>query len=360
MIYGSSTAILTPAQAADAQTLDATRGLYVDGAAISRTLRSPGVKWLRGVINTLGNVWYILKPNGDLLEWNGGAGAFGNLLGNFGTAGYLHPALIDNAALATLTPTPAAQALDESLGLYVDRKGFYENNFSTAVKWLRGTNNSFGNPWYFIRPNGDFVAWDGTPQGGTLVGNFGTTAFLVPELLYRAFILPVNGGTLSPTTTVGLDFSPVTNQLRIVTDNGQNIRASLSTGQRGYLDTPLAYTGVAAVPHIVAASYTNNIPSPGSTTLYAIDTNRNSLEILNPENNGTLTEVAVGSLGVTTAEGVAGFDIVGAGNVAFAVLRVNNRSRLYTINLITGAAAEVNGNGDLGTLDLVFGLAVLS
>jgi hypothetical protein len=281
-------------------------------------------------------------------------------LANFGATGYLHPELIYKASTATLTTGQAqARALDESLGLYVDVHGVYENFLGMGEKWLRGANNAFGNPWYVVKPNGDFLAWNGTAAGGTLLGNFGAAGFLNPALIYQAFTFPLNPGTLSPTTAVGLDFNPVTDQLRLVTDNGQNFRVSLPVGH-GFLDTPLAYAPplAAVVPHIAAVSYSNNFASTASTTLYAIDTNRNSLEVISPENNGTLTEI--GSLGLVTAEGIAGFDIVGSSNVALAVLRVNGQSRLYTINLTTGAATLVNGTGAVGALDMIFGLAVVA
>ena len=54
-----------------------------------------------------------------------------------------------------------------------------------------------------------------------------------------------------------------------------------------------------------------------------------------PPNNGTL--VRVGSLGVTNAT-QNGFDIGGASNNAFAIFTVGSTSKVYSINLTTGAA----------------------
>jgi hypothetical protein len=58
-----------------------------------------------------------------------------------------------------------------------------------------------------------------------------------------------------------------------------------------------------------------------------------------PPNNGTL--VAIGSLGIDI-DSDSGFDIGGDSAAAFALLKVNNVTSIYTINLSTGAATKVS------------------
>ncbi|SHL54791.1 protein of unknown function [Flavobacterium xanthum] len=57
-----------------------------------------------------------------------------------------------------------------------------------------------------------------------------------------------------------------------------------------------------------------------------------------PPNNGTL--VAIGNLGVNIDED-SGFDIGGNSATAFALLKVNNSTSVFSINLTTGAATKV-------------------
>ena len=42
--------------------------------------------------------------------------------------------------------------------------GNYTQNYGgTNEKWLKGNLNQYGLPWYFVKPNGQLWAWDGTP-----------------------------------------------------------------------------------------------------------------------------------------------------------------------------------------------------
>ncbi len=57
-----------------------------------------------------------------------------------------------------------------------------------------------------------------------------------------------------------------------------------------------------------------------------------------PPNNGTLVEV--GALGINV-ETVGGFDISSRGGMAYAALKVGEKSAIYTINITTGAATKL-------------------
>ncbi len=150
-------------------------------------------------------------------------------------------------------------------------------------------------------------------------------------------------------TRFGVDFNPVPDRLRVVSDTGQNLRINADTGATttdGNLNP--------ATPDVVGAAYTNSTanPAPTSTQLYDIDAAGDRLLLQNPPNDGTL--VVVGSLGVDTDERV-GFDIAPNG-VAYASLTVAGVSRLYTVDLTTGATTPV---GTIGNGTAVRGLAVL-
>ena len=60
--------------------------------------------------------------------------------------------------------------------------------------------------------------------------------------------------------------------------------------------------------------------------------------IQNPPNNGTLVEV--GALGINVETG-NGFDIGGRSNMAYGLLTVGTATKIYSINLSTGAATAV-------------------
>ncbi len=150
-------------------------------------------------------------------------------------------------------------------------------------------------------------------------------------------------------TSFGLDFNPVPDRLRVVSDTNQNLRINPNNG----LVTTDSDLNPGA-PDISGAAYTNSFPGATTTTLFDIDTASDSLVIQNPPNNGTL--MTVGPLGVD-ATGVAGFDIGQGKNEAFAELTVGATTQLYAINLSTGAATAA---GNIGLVPTALrGLTVL-
>ena len=162
----------------------------------------------------------------------------------------------------------------------------------------------------------------------------------------------------------GVDFNPVPDRIRVTNDQEQNLRANPADGSN-VADKPLAYAAADANkdqnPSVVASAYTNNIAGTKSTTLYNIDSALDALVTQNPPNDGTLN--TVGKLGVNAAAN-AGFDITSGGdpagtmtNAAFAALQVEGEktSRLYSINLTTGAATLI---GKIGGKQPLVGIAI--
>src|SRR5205823_5913860 len=105
-------------------------------------------------------------------------------------------------------------------------------------------------------------------------------------------------------------------------------------------------------PAVVGSAYSNNFDGGPPAALYGIDATADTLVVQSPEDAGTL--VTVGPLGVDTSS-IVSFDI-GQDGDAYAVLTVGGQSRLYTIDLNTGAATLVSPIGITGPL--VTGLAV--
>lgn len=227
--------------------------------------------------------------------------------------------------------------------------------------------------------DGTLIGIDVRPADGQLYGITDTnkvytinTSTGVATL--KSTLTPANLG-LTAGQQSGIDFNPTPDRLRLVGANEQNLRVNVDNGQIADLnnnaadgiqpDTNLAYAmgdaNFGANPNITAAAYTNSfLPSPDAnrrTTLYEIDSN---LDVLvrqgglnfpdNPPspNGGQL--FTVGRLGVDFGS-TAGLDIfspVSGINVAYAV----TGSRLFNINLATGAASLLGVVGD-GNLNFI-------
>ena len=102
---------------------------------------------------------------------------------------YTQGAFTDNVTPGTSVTIAGSMAYFEDRDLTLSFTGnFYQNFFGLGEKWLRGVNNSFGNPWYFIKPNGQFYAWDGTKAalGSALLTTLDPVYYVYPDLLYNA------------------------------------------------------------------------------------------------------------------------------------------------------------------------------
>ena len=86
----------------------------------------------------------------------------------------------------------------------------------------------------------------------------------------------------------GVDFNPVVDKIRVVSDDRQNLRLNVDEGTVLSADADLN----PGMPQVVAAGYENSSFSfnqPAATTLHVVDAASDSLFTQNPPNNGTLT-----------------------------------------------------------------------
>jgi hypothetical protein len=139
----------------------------------------------------------------------------------------------------------------------------------------------------------------------------------------------------------GVDFNPVPDRLRVVSDADQNLRINPDNGVT-IVDGALAYAAgdpnAAANPSVTGSGYTNNVAGATATTLYNVDTALNALVTQNPPNAGTLN--TVGPLGVDPTA-ASDLDVAASGGAAFAALTVGSTPGLYRVNLATGAATSL-------------------
>ena len=176
----------------------------------------------------------------------------------------------------------------------------------------------------------------------------------------------------------GVDFNPVADRIRVVSDTGQNLRLHPDTGAVAATDPPLHRSGAsggsgasgasgtsgaaAAVLRIAGAAYTYNQQDAKLTTNFAIDlaggtlmvqgSREGAVPVVSP-NTGELT--AVGALGTGPLEDAA-FDIADINNAALAALRSGGRTRLHSVDLATGRATLI---GTVGEGRGLWGMAIM-
>ncbi|HEX9772030.1 MAG TPA: DUF4394 domain-containing protein [Steroidobacteraceae bacterium] len=148
----------------------------------------------------------------------------------------------------------------------------------------------------------DFRVQDGLLYG---VGNGGGVYRIDTDTAVAEFV-----NTLSVAlsgTSFGVDFNPVADRLRIIGDDGQNLRHSVNVGGTTLVDTALNYTTGVVANGVSGAAYTNNdLHANTATTLFDLDTTLDQLAIQSPPNAGSL--VATGKLTLDAGAQV-GFDI---------------------------------------------------
>ena len=157
-------------------------------------------------------------------------------------------------------------------------------------------------------------------------------------------------------TNFGIDFNPVVDRLRVVSNTQQNLRIHPDTALVT-TDTPLAFAvgdaNAAATPNVSDVAYSNNVAGAASTSLFGIDDTTFVIVQQNPPNNGTLNTVA--PFGVTNASHV-GFDIApdGVGFVGgkHTVPGTPVEYILATLDPITGNGESHGPIGD-GTIPIV-------
>jgi len=158
----------------------------------------------------------------------------------------------------------------------------------------------------------------------------------------------------------GVDFNPVPDRLRVVSELDQSLRLNPNDGTLAGTDTALAYatgdSGFGVNPNVVGVAYTNNFGGATQTTLFGIDSGRDVLVRIGgvngtPSPNGGLL-TTIGALGPNTINEV-GFDVSGVTGLAFASLStrigpLDTSSDLYAVDLSSGAASLIGAIGQTG------------
>jgi hypothetical protein len=172
---------------------------------------------------------------------------------------------------------------------------------------------------------------------------------------------PVGGVVNTTAAQVGMDFDPTADNLRVVSNTGENLAINPNTGGLATIGLPLSYVAGDVAqgqpPRVTALAFTNSLPLALTTTLYGLDHARDTLvRFTGSPQTGQIT--TVGSLGRDIAA-LAGFDIQAGSNVGFAAARRPGAltSVFYLVNLQTGAATRV---GRIGNSQLISDIAIAS
>ena len=224
------------------------------------------------------------------------------------------------------------------------------------------------------------TAVTGLPPGETLVGmdyRIAKGVLFTLSSAGRLYTLDVPSGALKPVgsgagvalqgSSFGVDFNPVADRVRVVSNTGNNLRLHPDTGGLAATDPALAYAPgdvqAGQMPEVVAAGYTYNKKDDKLTTNYAIDRRsgtlltQGSVEDMQPvvsPNTGQLR--TVGPLGTGPLLDAA-MDIADVTGAAFTAVRTANQAttKLYTIDLSSGKATLI---GTVADGAAIVGLAV--
>lgn len=213
-----------------------------------------------------------------------------------------------------------------------------------------------------LQTDDELVGIDYRPKDGKLyaVGLLGNIYTLNPATGSATFIKKLmadptdtTDGNAAFTKILGdanlitVNFNPVADRLRVITNTGQNLRINVDTGAT---ITDGAINLTESNPTIVAGAYTNAFAGTGSTKLYSIDQNSDRIYIQNA-NAGTLGVSA--ALGANiNINGGGGFDIDPVSNVGFAALKLNTGGyKFFQLNLANVGTSNdaIFASGDLNS-----------
>ncbi len=262
--------------------------------------------------NTVALANFTVGANNALFQIDLTTGKATNL-GNF-------PGTIIGIAIPT---APVAYAVDNSNNLQIFNFNTPGTPVSKPITGLQAAENILG---IDMRPaTGQLFALGSTSRIYAINMSSGA-ATMVGTLPFTTLLIG---------TSFGFDFNPTVDRIRVVSNTGQNLRLNPNDGTVAAVDMPLN----PGTPMIAGAAYTNSFPGATTTVLFDIDPSTDKVYTQTPPNNGTLVEL--GNLGVDAA-GEVGFDIGGTSNKPYALLNVGGTVRIYSVNITTGAVAQLS------------------
>lgn len=227
-----------------------------------------------------------------------------------------------------------------------------------------------------LKPGEQLLAIDYRAALGQLYGLSNAGRLLRIDPATAGMTAVGSGIRLPPGDAFGIDFDPATDQLRVVSDQGGNLRLHPASGAiidgdpkaAGVQpDTPLAYQAGDLLagnrPRIVATASVQTRKGSGTATHYAVDAATGYLALIGspesaspPVSPDTGRLQSIGPLGIDHFDR-ATLDITASGRAAYLVAtRVGSpESRLYEVNLSSGQARLI---GAIAAGQIVRGMAI--
>jgi len=129
-------------------------------------------------------------------------------------------------------------------------------------------------------------------------------------------------------SSFGVNFNPVPDRLRVVSDTGQNLRINVATGAT-------TTDGALNVSSVTEASYTNAFASACRTRLYYIESSTNRLLTTVDPNRGVLAPIGV----IDVSGTISGFEVItkpDGTNAGLVMATSAGASTLMNLNLTNG------------------------
>lgn len=167
-------------------------------------------------------------------------------------------------------------------------------------------------------------------------------------------------GTLASGVRYVLDIDPVSDRMRVLGGNGDNLLVEINSG-RVTRDTSITITGAAAPVAGVAFTDKTDATEGRVSLTYTLDAVGDAIHALNPARTGTTTRVA--GLGLD-ATAVVGYDINPATGKGHAVLTVGGSNGLYrideTVAGATPAATFLSSTPTMFSGESIVGMAFIT
>jgi hypothetical protein len=228
----------------------------------------------------------------------------------------------DNITGIAIPTNPVAYAVDDMNNLLIFNHTKADAPVSKAITGLQAGENILGIDFRLV--NGQLFALGSSSRLYALNTSSGAATM-------------VGAGVFAPLltgTSYGFDFNPTVDRIRVIGNNGQNLRMDPNTGLVAATDGILN----PGTPNVSAAAYTTNYAGATQTALYVIDVTTDKLYLQNPPNNGVLMEVGALGINIETANG---FDIGSTTGIAYGIFTVGATNGLYSINIGTGTATKL-------------------
>lgn len=332
--------------------LESSRNVVVSQGTIGGVPISPNTGQLLTLsafsLPTAGAVGFEITPDGEALVSSQATGASATLLSSLSlNTGLLTPVGTFSAGVTIrdITSLPRVETV-YAVTISNTLIAFRSNTPGTLIANV---------PILGLQPGEVIASLDVRPSTGQLYGLGSTGRLYVIQAAGPTIgqATPVSVSPINPLPTgtkTSIDFDPVTDRIRLVTNTNQDLRIDPNTGAVLAIDAALAYSGAdlaaGTTPSVVAQAFTNNMIGASSTTLFGLDSARDSLILQGsvagaPVSPNTGQLFTVGGLGRDISD-LAGLDISSTGLALASISDVGTGfSTLTLVNLQTGALTPI-------------------